>query len=1070
MDLHKYMIRFFQSLKSRLVLLIILVALPGLAGLTYQAFIERERAINAALEKAINIVEITTSEQANLIKETRTFLQRLSTLKSILNLESQECSITLANILKLNSNYVNLGIPRADGELFCNATPLDNPVNVADRPYIQQALASKDFSIGEFQVDRATGVTSINFAYPVINPITDVTEGLAVAVVSLDWWSNRLSQAHLPEKTVAYITDHEQNIIAVYPNDSQLLGSNIKSVQGDLLKNNNALDHTAKPFMSADNHLRIFVSRPLCNRCNLVNITISVGIPLGDELSDINSRLMKTGISILIFVILMFVIAGRGIQKSVLNPLKVLLQSTKNLELGNNVVDIPQHGSSELIDLQKSFSLMAKTRLNAEQLLRKSQTSLQKSESRLSRHIENNPLGCISWDINLICTEWNKSAENIFGYCADEAIGRKATELIVSPDLYDEIYTLYNLLLKQKGGQYHTNKNITKDGHALICEWHNTPTIDDDGSVTGVISLIQDITKRTQLEDKLTQAASVFSHAHEGIIITDASGIITDVNEAFVAITGYGHEEVIGKNPSILSSNRQSPLFYAQLWKSVAEKGHWSGEIWNQRKNQEIYPELLTISTVHDDDGEVKNYVAVFTDITEIKKHQSQLEHMAHYDVLTNLPNRALLADRLHQAIVQSKRSKKSLAVAFLDLDGFKEVNDAHGHSLGDELLVLLSHRLKEALRDCDTLSRFGGDEFVAILADLENIQDFEPVIERMLKAASKPILVNDILLKVSASIGVTLYPIDNVEVDQLIRHADQAMYLSKQKGKNCYHLFDIESEDAIKQRSEGLQDIAKAIQKHEFVLYYQPKVNMKTGDIIGVEALIRWQHPDLGLLSPLDFLPLIESHKLSIEVGEWVINESLTQIAIWQERGLNLTVSVNIGALQLQEENFTDRLAVLLAAHSDVEPSSLQLEVLETSALGDVINASEVMIKCTKLGVTFAIDDFGTGYSSLTYLRRLPAKLIKIDQTFVCDMLVNPEDRAIVVGVIALATSFNREVIAEGVETIAHGTALLEIGCELAQGYGIARPMPADKIPEWAANWQPDITWQLVKEKINTN
>jgi diguanylate cyclase (GGDEF)-like protein/PAS domain S-box-containing protein len=1059
--------RFFQSLKSKLILLIVLVALPGLAGLSYQSFVERKSAIDTALKQAINIVEITTSEQANLIEETRIFLQRLSTLKSVLNPKSTECKIALTDILKLNSNYVNLGIPLANGELLCSAKPLDKAINVADRSYIQQALDTRDFSIGEFQVDRAAGVTSINFAYPVINPVTDETQGLAVAVVSLNWWSNRLSQARLPKKTVAYITDYQQNIIAVYPTNSQLLGSNISSVQGELLKKNNALDHTTKPFMSTDNHLRMFVSRPLFNTGDLVNITISVGIPLGDQLSDINSRLMKTGISILIFVILMFIIAARGIQKSVLDPLKVLLQSTKNLQLGNNAGHIPQHGSSELVDLQKSFSLMAKTRLLAEQQLRKSQKSLQKSESRFSRHIENTPLGCISWDINLICTEWNKSAESIFGFRADEAIGHKAIELIIAPELCDELYTLYKLLLEEKGGQYHTDKNLTKDGHTIICEWYNTLIIESDGSVIGVTSLVQDITKRKQLEDKLTQAASVFSHAHEGIIITDASGIITDVNEAFVAITGYKHDEVIGNNPNILSSNQQSPLFYAQLWESVAKKGHWSGEIWNQRKNHEIYPELLTISTVHDDEGRVKNYVAVFTDITEIKKHQSQLEHMAHYDVLTNLPNRVLLADRLHQAVVQNKRDKKALAVAFLDLDGFKEVNDAHGHSLGDELLVSLSHRLKEALRDCDTLSRFGGDEFVAILADLENVQDFEPVIERMLKAASKPILVNDILLKVSASIGVTLYPLDNVDADQLIRHADQAMYISKQKGKNCYHLFDIKYEDAIKQRSEGLQGIAKAIKNREFVLYYQPKVNMRTGDIIGVEALIRWQHPELGLLPPLDFLPLIESHNLSIEVGEWVISESLSQIIRWRDCGLNIKVSVNIGALQLQEEHFTNRLALLLAAHSDVEPSYLQLEVLETSALGDVINASEVMRKCVKLGVTFAIDDFGTGYSSLTYLRRLPANLIKIDQTFVCDMLADPEDRAIVVGVIALATSFNREVIAEGVETIAHGTALLEIGCELAQGYGIARPMPADQIPKWATNWLPDIAWQLVEQKI---
>jgi diguanylate cyclase (GGDEF)-like protein len=494
----------------------------------------------------------------------------------------------------------------------------------------------------------------------------------------------------------------------------------------------------------------------------------------------------------------------------------------------------------------------------------------------------------------------------------------------------------------------------------------------------------------------------------------------------------------------------------------LAEDSQWSGEVWNKRKNNEIYPVRLTISTAYDDDDKVKNYVAVFTDITEIEKHQSQLEHMAHYDGLTNLPNRTLLTNRLNQAIARSKQSKKVLAVAFLDLDGFKEVNDTYGHSFGDKLLVSLSHRLKDALRDCDTLSRFGGDEFVAILDDLKNVQDFKPILDLILKSVSKPIIVNDTLLKVSVSIGITLYPMDDVDADadQLIRHADQAMYVAKLKGKNCYHLFDIESEYTIKKHSKSLQDIAKAINNREFILHYQPKVNMKTGEIIGVEALIRWQHPERGLLSPINFLPLIENHTLSIEIGEWVINESLTQIAKWKKQGLNLEVSVNIDALQLQEQNFSDRLAILLAAHPDVEPSYLQLEVLETSALGDIMNASEVMKKCIESGVTFAIDDFGTGYSSLTYLRRLPANLIKIDQTFVCDMLVDPEDKAIVEGVVALAKSFNRKVIAEGVETIAHGSALLEIGCELAQGYGIARPMPADDIPEWATSWQPDIAW----------
>ncbi|MGK0250532.1 MAG: EAL domain-containing protein (putative c-di-GMP-specific phosphodiesterase class I), partial [Oleispira sp.] len=289
-------------------------------------------------------------------------------------------------------------------------------------------------------------------------------------------------------------------------------------------------------------------------------------------------------------------------------------------------------------------------------------------------------------------------------------------------------------------------------------------------------------------------------------------------------------------------------------------------------------------------------------------------------------------------------------------------------------------------------------------------------------------------------------------------------------KGKNCYHLFDTVSDDAIKTQRESIQNIKEALDNREFVLYFQPKVNMRTGAVIGAEALIRWQHPERGLVPPLEFLPTIENNAISIDIGEWVIDTSLTQIAKWQELGLNIPVSVNVGAMQLQQQDFATRLATILAAHPDVAPSALQLEVLETSALGDVMDASEIMNKCVELGVNFAIDDFGTGYSSLTYLRRLPADLIKIDQTFIRDMLDDPEDLVIVVGVVGLAIAFNRKVIAEGVETIAHGTALLKLGCELAQGYGIARPMPADQIPEWTASWQPDPAWQLTQNQNNKN
>jgi EAL domain-containing protein (putative c-di-GMP-specific phosphodiesterase class I) len=319
------------------------------------------------------------------------------------------------------------------------------------------------------------------------------------------------------------------------------------------------------------------------------------------------------------------------------------------------------------------------------------------------------------------------------------------------------------------------------------------------------------------------------------------------------------------------------------------------------------------------------------------------------------------------------------------------------------------------------------------------------------------------VVLNVSASIGFTLYPQDCVDADQLMRHADHAMYVAKQSGKNRYHLFDTVQDDAVKVQRESLEAIRSALDNHQFVLYYQPKVNMKTGTVTGVEALIRWQHPERGLLSPIEFLPTIENNPMSIEVGEWVIDTALTQISQWQKMGLNLPIStsVNIAAVQLQQPDFTEKLAFLLASHPDVKPHYLELEVLETSALDDVQYVSEIMHGCIALGVQFSLDDFGTGYSSLTYLRRLPAKLIKIDQSFVRDMLDDADDLAIVEGVVALAKSFKRDVIAEGVETIEHGAALLQLGCELAQGYGIARPMPASDVPAWVRDWKPDISWK---------
>lgn len=587
-----------------------------------------------------------------------------------------------------------------------------------------------------------------------------------------------------------------------------------------------------------------------------------------------------------------------------------------------------------------------------------------------------------------------------------------------------------------------------------------SPTEDDIWMIETESRLAAFAIEKDKDHARLELAASVFSHAREGILITDAQANIVDVNETFTHITGYSRSEVLGQNPSLLQSGRHGRAFYEQLWNDLKAKGFWTGEIWNRRKNGEIFAEMQTISTVYDRTGKPTNYVSLFTDITQLKEHQQQLEYSAHYDALTRLPNRLLLADRLKQAQVRCHRMNTSLAVLYIDLDGFKSINDNHGHEVGDQLLISVANRWSATLREGDTLARIGGDEFIVILVDLEHSNDYEYILQRLLQAAAEPVNINQQMLRVSASIGVTIYPTDGPDADQLVRHADQAMYLAKQAGKNCFHLFDVAKDVAVKIHRESIEHIRKGMDKKEFVLYYQPKVNMRTGEVIGLEALIRWQHPERGLLLPSAFLPIIEDHVLSIELGEWVIDQALAQLSEWRAQKLNLSVSLNVGALQLQQKNFVVRMIEQLADHPDVPADSLELEILETSALEDINDIAELMRQCRQLGVHFAVDDFGTGYSSLTYLKRLPAELLKIDQSFVRDMLDDPDDLAIVKGVIGLARAFHRNVIAEGVETIAHGELLLAQDCELAQGFGIARPMPACLIPKWVATWWPDEAW----------
>jgi len=693
---------------------------------------------------------------------------------------------------------------------------------------------------------------------------------------------------------------------------------------------------------------------------------------------------------------------------------------------------------------------------------KKAEKQISESEVRFQKLLQNIPtISVQGYKLDGTTTYWNKASEALYGYTKEQAIGRNLLDLIIPEDMEDNVRDGIRLMA-EKGLPSPSSELLLKHRNgSRVPVYSSHAIVSIEGRDDELFCMDIDLTEQKQAEAKLRLSARVFSDTHDGIAITDANKLIIDVNPAFCDITGYSPEEVIGQNPSILSSGKQSSEFYKEMWQTIHEHDHWHGEIWNSKKSGQVYAELLTISALKDEHDKVVNYVGIFSDITKSKEHQEELNVMAHYDVLTGLPNRVLFIDRFQQAIAHSKRTSHQLAICFLDLDNFKPINDNYGHNAGDQILIQVAQRIKDTIREEDTVSRQGGDEFALLLGNIDSFSQCEQLLERILDILSQAFVINDDAHHISASIGFTLYPFDDSDLDTLLRHADQAMYEAKIAGKNQHRQFSVQQDQLAFAKNHRLDQIQNALTNNEFSLYYQPKVNMVTGKVFGAEALIRWHHPDKGLIPPLDFLPIIDGTKLELLIGDWVINNAVTQLDTWQQQGISLEVSINISSHHLLSVNFFSQLHNALAEHPEVDPASLQLEILESSALGDLDAIGEIIKICQEtLGVNFALDDFGTGYSSLTHLRNLPINTIKIDQTFVRDMLDDPGDTTIIDGVIGLADSFHRKVIAEGVETTAHGQMLIIMGCEAAQGYGIAKPMPVEDMTNWLSHYLPNQDW----------
>ncbi|MFA7268430.1 MAG: EAL domain-containing protein [Sterolibacterium sp.] len=560
---------------------------------------------------------------------------------------------------------------------------------------------------------------------------------------------------------------------------------------------------------------------------------------------------------------------------------------------------------------------------------------------------------------------------------------------------------------------------------------------------------------RKQSETELHIAAAAFE-SQEGMVVTDAACNILRVNRAFTEITGYPPEEIVGRNPRILKSSRHDADFYRAMWESIRNTGGWQGEIWDRRKNGEEYPKWLIISAVRNDEGVVTHYIGSHYDITERKKAEEKIAELAYFDTLTGLPNRFSLNERLAQALGTAERNGKQLAVMLIDLDHFKTINDTLGHLIGDQILVQVAHRLTEAVRQSDLVARLGGDEFIVVLPEIDTPADVAHVADKILTAVSAPYLIDEQELQSSPSIGICLFPDDATEKQDLIKKADVAMYHAKAKGRRNYQFFKEEIQMAAVQRLSIEADLRKALAGQQFVLHYQPQLDLRSGRLVGVEALVRWQHPVRGLVPPNDFIPIAEETGLIQALGDWVLEEACRQLHRWQTGDTaHIRISVNLSASQFLDKKLPHRIHELMGQYG-LAPESLDLEVTESMTMSSPRDTIAAMNILKQRGLTLSVDDFGTGYSSLSYLKLFPISTLKIDRSFVKDIETDQNDADICDVTVLLAHKLGLDVVAEGVETQAQFKYLHSIGCEKIQGYLISKPLPIDEVETFIRNYRP--------------
>ncbi|MFQ5455075.1 MAG: EAL domain-containing protein [Nitrospirota bacterium] len=786
----------------------------------------------------------------------------------------------------------------------------------------------------------------------------------------------------------------------------------------------------------------------------LPRITMAIN-DIRTKIADTNHKLLDMIFSAVVYGIVVITIISLFIFFLFLRLIREMIASLNKLKKGTEIIGmgrldyrIDLKSRDEFGELASSFNRMTED-------LQRTTVSQDYMDNIFRSMIDS--LIVISPDG--IIKSVNQATLNLSGYREDELIGRSIGIICEEKDMFKWM----DYIIKESFIGNVEKVYISKDGKKIPIAFSASVMYNNNGEVSGIVCGAKDITERKMAENALREIeeekkrinSQIFRNSNEGILITDPHANIIDVNSAFCRITGYTPEEVKGKKPGIMKSGRHDAEFYKNMWATLAETGEWQGEIWNRRKNGELYPKWLSISAVKDNKNRLTHYIGIFDDITKIKKTEEHIHWLAYHDVLTNLPNRTLFQDRLQQALNQSARNKLILAVMFFDINRFKNINDTLGHHAGDKLLTNVGKRLSDCIRKVDTAARIAGDEFTIILPDIINAHSASLVAQRIIDALSMPFTVDGHEIFITVSIGITIYPFDGEGIDVLVKNANTAMYHAKQQGKNNYLFYsgkmNINDLDVLTMETE----LRHGLERKEFLLYYQPRVDSKTKQIIGMEALIRWRHPELGMVSPGEFIPIAEETGLIIPIGEWVLHTACEQTRSWHIAGFpSLCISVNLSGLQFKQQNLIEMIDRVLK-ETGLDCNCLELEITESIIMEDAESTLMKLCELKNMGIHLSIDDFGTGYSSLTYLKRFPIDILKIDQSFVRDITSDPDDSMIVQTIITMAHSLKMKVIAEGVETAEQLSFLQSHQCDEIQGYYFSRPIAAEPFTQLLQEWK---------------